>query len=56
MLQILKQQGRDGKGAIREAGTEDTVVPSQELFQLQKTLWSLYNNNAVFVSVDGEKG
>lgn len=36
MLQVLKQQERNGKGATGDAGVEDTVVPSREPFQLQK--------------------
>ena len=44
------------KGSTKEAGTEDTMVPSQELLQLQKTVWAPHKNSAVFASVDGKKG
>lgn len=46
--------GKNVKGAPREAGTKDTMVPSQEVFQLQKTMWAPYNNSAVVMSVGGE--
>lgn len=41
--------------AVSEAGTESTVVPSQEPFQLQKTTWAPHNESTAVVLVDWNK-
>lgn len=41
--------------AVSEAGTESTVVPSQEPFQLRKTTWAPHNESTAVVLVDWNK-
>lgn len=43
------------KASTKEAGAEDTMVLSQELLQLQKTVWAPHNKSTVFASVAGKR-